>query len=186
MKNPPAPEFSRPVLVESLPDEGETFDIEADALERQALAKRFGLLSLEALTARILLTPAAGGAAASARGSLAAQLTQSCVVSLKPVESRIEATFERFYGHRTKPGASAGIDIGPLAEEEDFPEPLRAGAIDLGEAAAEQLALELDPFPRVKDAAFAGYSSGGEPAAAAVAEGSFAALAKLKKKLPVK
>ena len=183
MKKSPAPEFSRPVLAESLPDEGETFDIEADALERQALAKRFGLLSREALTARILLTPTAGGAAASARGSLAAQLTQPCVVSLKPVESRIEATFERFYGRRTEPGASAGIDIGPLAGEEDFPEPLRAGAIDLGEAAAEQLALELDPFPRLKDAAFAGYSSGGEPAAA---EGSFAALAKLKKKSSIK
>ena len=134
-------------------------------------------------TAQTILAFVLGGAAASARGSLAAQLTQPCVVSLKPVESRIEATFERFYGRRTEPGASAGIDIGPLAGEEDFPEPLRAGAIDLGEAAAEQLALELDPFPRLKDAAFAGYSSGGEPAAA---EGSFAALAKLKKKSSIK
>ncbi len=185
MKKPLTPEFSRPVLAESLPDEGETFDIEADALERQALAKRFGLLSLEALTARILLTPTAGGGV-SAKCNLAAQLTQSCVVSLKPVESRVEATFERLYGHRTEPATSAGIDIEPLAEEEDFPEPLGAGAIDLGEAAAEQLALELDQFPRLKDAAFAGYSSGGKSAAAAGVEGSFAVLAKLKKKSSIK
>ncbi len=179
MKKPLTPEFSRPVLVENLPDEGETFEIEAAALERQVLSKRFGLLSLEALTARILLMPTAGGTI-SAKGSLAAQLTQLCVVSLKPVESHIEATFERLYEHRQEFGASAENDIDPLAEEEDFPEPLRADTIDLGEVAAEHLALELDPFPRLKDAAFAGYSSGGG------GEGSFAALAKLKKKISAK
>ena len=183
MKKPFTPEFSRPVLVESLADEGETFDIEAVALERQALAKRFGLLSLETLTASILLTPTAGGGV-RAKGSLAAQLTQSCVVTLKPVESRIKATFERLYGQRTELAASPDTDIDPLAEEEDFPEPLEAGAIDLGEAAAEQLALELDPFPRFKDAAFAGYSSGAWSAADnGGGKGSFAALAKLKKKI---
>ena len=58
--------------------------------------------------------------------------------------------------------------------------PIENGAIDLGEAAAETLALALDPFPRSPgaDAALAEAGVLGESEA-----GPFAALADLKRKL---
>ena len=61
MTQRPAPEFSRTVPVKSL-DDGETvIDIEADADERVALARRFGLPAPDSLRAKVALTPADGG-----------------------------------------------------------------------------------------------------------------------------
>jgi uncharacterized metal-binding protein YceD (DUF177 family) len=39
------------------------------------------------------------------------------------------------------------------AEAADAPEPVTSGWIDLGELAAEQLGLAIDPYPRKPDAA---------------------------------
>ena len=47
--------------------------------------------------------------------------------------------------------------IEPDAEEP--PQPFVDGAIDIGEAVAEQLAIELDPGPRAPGAVFQGFSS---------------------------
>ena len=38
--------------------------------------------------------------------------------------------------------------------DEDTPDPVEDGQIDMGEAAAEHLALAMDPFPRSAGAAF--------------------------------
>jgi len=174
------PEFSRTVSVESLDDGGTVIEIEAAAGERKALAGRFGLLGLDSLTAKVDLTPLEDGIV-RLRGVLKARAIQACVVTLAPVPSLVEATFERLYG----PGA-AEEDAGALAvmEPEDPPEPIPGGAIDVGEAVAEQLALELDPFPRAAGAAFDGFSSG--PRADGDKDrdsgGPFAVLAKLKEK----
>ncbi len=175
-----APEFSRTVSVESVEDGDVVIDIAADADERAALARRFGLLALDSLTARVDLTPVEAGMV-RIHGVLAADVTQACVITLEPVTSRVEALFERLYG------AAAGEEAGGLvtnADTEDPPEPFTDGAVDVGEAIAEQLALELDPFPRAPGAAFDGFSNASE----SVGDddtgdaGPFAALARLKEK----
>ncbi len=180
MTQRPVPEFSRVVPVESL-DDGETvIDIEADADERAALARRFGLLALDSLTAKVGLTPVDVGLV-RVHGALAAKVTQACVVTLESVTTRVEGSFERLYGADTPEEAG---DLITDADTEESPEPFIHGAVDVGEAVAEQLALELDPFPRAPGAAFDGFSSGSK----SVGEddtgdaGPFAVLARLKEK----
>ncbi len=180
MTQRPAPEFSRAIPVESLEDGETVIDIEADADERAALARRFGLLAVDSLTAKVGLTPVDVGRV-RVHGALAAEVTQACVVTLEPVTTRVEASFERLYG------ADAPEEAGGLITDADTgesPEPFAHGAVDVGEAVAEQLALELDPFPRAPEVAFDGFSSGFK----SVGDddignaGPFAVLARLKEK----
>ena len=180
MTQRPAPEFSHVVPVESLTDGETVIDIEADADERAALARRFGLLALDSLTAKVGLTSVDGGLV-RVHGTLAAKVTQACVVTVEPVMTRVEGSFERLYGAGAPEEAGGPITD---ADAEESPEPFTHGAVDVGEAVAEQLALELDPFPRAPGAAFDGFSNGSK----SVGDddtgdaGPFAVLARLKEK----
>ena len=79
-------------------------------------------------------------------GRLAAEVVQSCVISLEPVASTIELDFTTLYGPE-QPGKSVIVDL-----DADIAEPFDGEAIDIGEAVAQQLALSLDPYPRAPGA----------------------------------
>jgi uncharacterized metal-binding protein YceD (DUF177 family) len=171
-------EFSRPVRVERLGPAGSDFEIEATEAERRALAGRFGLVELSSLSARLRLKPLSGGLVRLS-GSLSAKVVQSCVVTLQPIASSLDVAFELTYGPEDADDDGDG-EIELTFEGDDPPDTIVDGAIDMGEAVAEQLALELNPFPRVPGAAF-------EPPAEApdMAEerrNPFAALAGMKEK----
>jgi uncharacterized metal-binding protein YceD (DUF177 family) len=141
------PEFSRVVGVNTLPRGGRTIAIEADEAERAGLARRFDLLALDALQARLTLTPGRGDTVV-VTGTLTAAVVQRCVVTLDPVPAAVEDEIEAVFA------AAAGrdeseIEVDPLAAEV---EPLADGRIDLGELAAQHLSLALDPYPRAPDA----------------------------------
>ena len=171
------PDFSRSVAVADLAD-GEV-RVEAEADERAALAQRLGLIALDRLDATVRLDVKAGGRVVRLRGTLRAEVTQSCVVTVEPVRSRIEAPFERQYVAAKGPGTPAAVDISPDGAEP--PEPLVGGTFDLGAAVAEQLALEIDPFPRTPGATFNGYVGGAADAGGgAESSGPFTGLAKIK------
>ena len=74
MKN----EFSRPVVLANIPRSGQRESLSATPEEREAVARRLGLLSLEKLEAKVALTPQAGGSIA-VRGQMRASVTQACV-----------------------------------------------------------------------------------------------------------
>jgi uncharacterized metal-binding protein YceD (DUF177 family) len=143
----PALEFSRLVGVNTLPRAGRTIAIEADEAERAALARRFDLIALDALTARFTLTPGRGDTVVVA-GSLQAAVVQRCVVTLDPVPATVEDEIEAIFAD-TAGRSEAEIEVDPLAAEI---EPLVDGRIDLGELAAQHLSLALDPYPRSPDA----------------------------------
>jgi uncharacterized metal-binding protein YceD (DUF177 family) len=170
-------EFSRPVLVERLANDERLYEIEANALERAALAARYGILALDALTARLRLQRMPGSTKVRLAGRFSADVVQSCVVSLEPVPAHLEEDFVLvFAGERHKDEEEVVVAF----DDEDPPEPIENGIIDLGEAVAEHLALALDPFPR---AAHATFENGDEPAQDTPGKASpFAALASLKKK----
>lgn len=171
-----APEFSRPVRIDALGEAPHRLTVEADEGERAALAKRFGLISLDALGAEVALSRR--GDAIRASGLVAGAVTQSCVASGVPVEARIDAPFELLF--RPQPeGASQDEEI-ELGEQELDTIFYEGGAVDIGEAAAETLFLNLDPYPRAPGAEEALASAGvkGEEEA-----GPFAALAGLRDKL---
>lgn len=182
MRPPVTPEFSRPVRVEDLEAGESVVTIDANAGERAALAVRFGLMALDRLAAELRIT-ATKGATPTVRvaGTFVAEATQACVITLEPVKARIESEFALTYG-----GAVPFVEEGEIEltlDGEDPPEPIVNGVIDLGEAVAEHLALELDPFPRAPGAKFDGFSSDSPASAGAgSASGPFAVLAKLKPK----
>lgn len=145
----PSPEFSRRVVVEVIPAEGDTRKIVAEPEERDALARRFGLLAFGELSASLRLQPLGHGLV-RVEGRLTAVVEQRCVVTSEPTARRIDESFALVYGPT---GAGAAThEVVVTADEEAPPEPIEDGAIDLGEAVAQHLALALDDFPRAPNA----------------------------------
>ncbi len=87
----------------------------------------------------------ATGAWSTARGHLQARVLQTCVVSL----DEFEAAVDEIFSLRFVPEGTETDDPDPESEDEM---PYSGDVLDLGEAAAEQLALALDPYPRKPDA----------------------------------
>ena len=150
------PEMSRPVSPERLGEAPYETRVVASEAERAALAARLGLLELVRLEARLTLRRGAPGARLRLEGHLEAEVVQACVVSLEPVAGTIEADFVQVYqleppleasALEAPSGAAPEVTVGPGSEDED-PEPLEGGELDLGEAVAQELALALDPYPR--------------------------------------
>lgn len=158
MSEPIAPgNFSRSVDVSRLGDDRLTLAITADSAERAQLAQAFDLLDLAVFDAEVTLARIGGTAQVRLAGRLTARVTQACVVSLDPVESAVESTFERIYDPAAAvaaaPAAHGGDDdledeLGFDLEAGDPPDPLVGDKIDVGAAVAEELALSLDPYPR--------------------------------------
>lgn len=142
-------EFSRFVEADSVGTHRMERRISANPEERAALAKRFGLLGIDRLEA-VFSLKRAGGGVIHVSGELEAEVTQACVVTLAPVPAQVREAFAADFSDedRRRP-ADPDLDFGA----EDPPEPIRNGHIDLGELAAEQLALALDPYPRAPGAA---------------------------------
>lgn len=144
-----APDFARPQRLDTIGAGESTVAIAADEAERAALAKRFGLLAIDALTATVTLRRDAAGIVA--RGQLDAAVTQACSVTGEPLPVRVAEEFAlRFLPEPTDTADEVELD----ADDCDTVF-YTGGAIDLGEAAAETLLLSLDPFPRGPNAAAA-------------------------------
>jgi uncharacterized metal-binding protein YceD (DUF177 family) len=146
MKTPPAPEFSRPIEISRLKRDEQRFEIAANPAERKALAKRFDLVALERLAAVVRLSEIPGGLFRLI-AELDADVTQACVVSLAPVQSRVDEGFTVLYG-----GGEEAHEVNLDGAAETI-EPIENGIIDIGEAVAQQLSLALDPFPHAPGAA---------------------------------
>jgi uncharacterized metal-binding protein YceD (DUF177 family) len=154
----PRNEFARPVVIDPLPDAGIAVELCADAGERRALARRFGLLELDRLRATGWLERGDDSHELRFHGRLEAELAQACVVSLEPVPASIRQPVERRY-RRIDPAAASALAaeddtvwvIGEDDEESEV-ELVSGRTIDLGEAIAEELALALDPYPRAPSA----------------------------------
>lgn len=165
------PELHRPLRWGLVGPSGRQERIVATAAECAALARRFGIPGIAAFEAVLSLAPDRDGAI-RAEGRIEAAVTQSCVVSLEPVEQRVLApVLLRFL----PPG---------LAPDEDPESPdeieTDGDVLDLGEAVAEQLALALDPYPRHPDAALPPEATDG-PAPEPQPPSPFAALARLRR-----
>jgi uncharacterized metal-binding protein YceD (DUF177 family) len=174
-------EFSRPIALDRIGLKEKSYEISADEKERAALAERLGVPAVDAFDATIRLRLAGGGKIVRLSGHIKADLTQICVVTLEPVATSVEEDFARVFSVEAEDEmAEVVIDM----NEDDVPDPIEDGHIDMGEAAAEHLALAMDPFPRAPGVAFdAPPESGGaaEPEEE-LPRSPFAGLAALRKK----
>ncbi|MBL8660558.1 MAG: DUF177 domain-containing protein [Rhodospirillales bacterium] len=172
-------EFARDLLVDGLTAKPRSFAVAADAAERAALAKRLGLQALPRLEVAGEARSVRGDTLVRLSAHLLADVVQTCVVSLAPVPQRIEADFERLYAVGGLGEAAAGVEVF-FDEADDDIDPVEDGRIDVGEAAAEQLALELDPYPRAPAADIESAAPPFDDRQADAAGGAFASLAKLR------
>ena len=164
--HPPAPEFSRPIQADRVPKAGSVEKLKAEPQELVALARRMKIPAIHSLTAEIRATPWRGGGI-KLEGHLTADLEQVSVISLEPFRETVSIPVARYF---LPPGAVVEN------EEEDDADPIENGWIDLGEVAAETLALDLDPYPRKPGEAFAEHIEQEE--APAPKESPFAVLAR--------
>ncbi len=143
------PEFSRPERLDTIGERDRSVTFAATPEERRKLAARFAILSVDLLEAHFTIRRDTSGIVA--KGHVTAKVVQACSVTDEPLTATIE-----------EPVALRFVDdFGAVEGEIELSDdaldtvPIDGGAVDLGEAAAETLALALDPFPRGPNAAAA-------------------------------
>jgi hypothetical protein len=165
------PELHRPTATDRIPVSGMTVDVQADAAECEAIAARLMIPAVKKLSCRFVLTRPLAGATTKRPGEILAEahlratLVRECVVTLEPFTTQTEERFRV----RFVPGGTEIDDEDPESDDEIGYD---GAAIDLGEAAVEQLALTLDPYPRKPGAEL-------PPEASDAESGPFAALVRL-------
>jgi uncharacterized metal-binding protein YceD (DUF177 family) len=189
------PEFSRPFSVEALGEgcgegcgEDEVVErIEATEAERQAIARRLALVSLDRLAVDLRLCRTEGGRVIAVSGHIEAEATQSCVVSLAPLRCQVAEDFTALYSLAPAATDGTGEDGGAVkvdavevdAVGDDPPEALGPDGLDLGEAVVQHLAMALDPYPRCDGATLEALGWGGEDHGEAAKESPFKRLKSL-------
>ncbi|MFZ4688540.1 MAG: YceD family protein [Polymorphobacter sp.] len=134
-------EFSRPFRAHDVGGVMRQQMLEAEAPERDALARRFDLLALDRLTAAIELRREAAGIRVT--GQIHASGAQPCVATAEPVPFLLTEQLNLLLTEARPEG-----DEIELAEPDLDTETLDGDIIDLGEITAQALALALDPYPR--------------------------------------
>jgi uncharacterized metal-binding protein YceD (DUF177 family) len=173
-------EFSRPFDVAGVGTQEKRLVLEARPDERAALAKRFGLPEIARFVSEITLRRESSELIAL-EGTFEARLTQVCVITDEAFESEVKGVFKRRY----LVGRAAEMpeeDIDP--EADDPPEALGPEGLDLGEVAAEELSLALDPYPRKPGAKLEKSRYGESEEEAEEGKNPFAVLAGLKDRKP--
>ncbi|KRB50360.1 metal-binding protein [Rhizobium sp. Root708] len=125
--------------------------LEADARELKALAETWNVLSVESLRADLQISRWKRDGV-RVKGRVKANIVQACVVTLEPVPSALDETFEQiFVPENSKLARRAANDAGEMVldpDGPDLPESFVGDTIDAGEVVTEFAALAIDPYPR--------------------------------------
>lgn len=149
--------FYRPFRVEGSARLPARVEIEATDVERIALAMDLGLLAVESFAATFTVESASRGRI-HVMGAVDAQVSRECVVSLDPFDVDMHEPVDLYFAPAAsdrRTAASSGRVEAQVRLDEDPPEPLVDGVIDLGEIAREHIALGLEPYPRKPGVEFA-------------------------------
>jgi hypothetical protein len=155
---------------EDVPETGLNLALEADEEVRARLAVLAGVPSVPQLGINADVTRHGEGLRAA--GRVTGRVTQTCVVTLEPIENTIDEPFDVLF---VPPDVAGAAPAGPDPKDvDDTREPLADGAADLGGVATEFFLLGIDPYPRKPGAMFA------SPAEDRAADSPFASLSRLK------
>ncbi|MBY6242007.1 DUF177 domain-containing protein [Methylosinus sp. Sm6] len=168
--------FSRPLAVAEVPEEGLEVHVAARPDECAALAAADGIAALTRLEADLSVRREGAGGV-RVQGELRAELRQTCVVSLEEFDATLVEPVDVAFAPEPAPRPAPTLDRRPRRPpepeeqspsshfvdlDEDEPDPLLDGRIDLGAIVAEFLALAIDPYPRRPGASFAAPPEGDE------------------------
>lgn len=128
---------------------GRRLELAPDMDQRRAVARWLGILELPELAFTLAVAPAIQGWRLS--GHVRAVAIQACGLTLEPVTQVIDEAFGMDLIEDDGRSETGELDLTP---DDDAPEPIHDGRIELGQLALEHLALALDPFPRKPGAEF--------------------------------
>jgi uncharacterized metal-binding protein YceD (DUF177 family) len=125
--------------------------IAADAHERAELARLWNILGVEVLTAELKIRRWKKDGV-KVIGTVHAEATQACVVTLDPVAEVIDEEIEEiFVPEGSSLARIPANDAGEIIVDPDgpnLPEQFTGDEIDVGAFVAEIAAMALDPYPR--------------------------------------
>ena len=139
--------WSEPVRLHQV-GTGVTRRLEPDAAARARIAGALDLASLDSLVAEMTLAPSPAGWRLT--GRVRASLAQTCGITLEPLPVEIDAPFALTLAEAVDEDSDEIV----ITLDDESPDPIEGGQVDLGQYAVEQLALQLDPFPRKPGAEF--------------------------------
>ena len=149
------------------PDAVNCFKLSTGPDDLRALTERFGWVSVDRLASELCIRKVAKDCW-EVTGHIVGQIVQSCSVTGAPVLENIDFQIEERYAPTAKQTDQVEVGL-------DGVEPIKNGAIDIGELAVQSLCLAATAWPRVEDAPD-GYSVGDQGP-----DHQFAALSALKR-----
>ena len=147
-------EFSRTFDTSTLGRAAKNLALSASVEECAALAQRFDLIEIKSFTVALRIVRGGKGGMIRVSGDLCADVVQECVITLEPVEARVEEPVQLRFAPTPDPsrgggnGSDSRIDLEIEFDEEDPPEPMFGDIIELGDPLSQLLALGLDPYPQ--------------------------------------
>ena len=139
---------------------------DADAMKR--IARALDLQALDVFEVDINLVPTVSGW--RLEGRVIADAVQTCGLTLEPMPVHVDRKFSVQMVEATEREDDEDGEI-DLELDDDSPDQIEGGSLDLGQYAVEQLALSLDPFPRKPGAVFEQPKEPGEISPFAVLKG---------------
>ncbi len=144
--------------VDKLSTQRDSLDMAAFPEDFEDIAEWLKVDSLKGLRAEVKICRPKNNHLIYVNGTVYAEVTQSCVRSLKPVVTKIAEPFDAYYSETDKAisfekGKSDllvrhGHDEVPMLDERDDPEPVVDGVINMGELVMQFLALAVPLYPK--------------------------------------
>ena len=156
--------------VSAVPEGGLAETRAASAAERSAVAEALGIIACDELKADYVIR-AIGTGRYSMTGTVAARLTQECVVTLAPIPQTVAEAFNVEFWPSLPDASDAEVEVLSVPDIE----PIDHGLIAAGRVIFDILAASLDPYPRSEGARFEWEDTPG-----AAEAGPFSALKRLK------
>ncbi|WP_275790331.1 YceD family protein [Pararhizobium gei] len=151
------PAFSFPVKVGNISANAVTVHLEANAAELKALRDLWNVSEVVSLSSDLQIARWKKDGV-RIRGRVEATIVQACVVTLEPVESKIDEPVEAIFvpeGSRlARIAANDGGEMILDPDGPDLPDMFTGDTIDVGVAVTEHAALAIDPYPRKPGATF--------------------------------
>lgn len=177
--------FSFPVKVGHISSNPVSLAIEADEKECEGLARLWKVESVTSLKASVK-TGRWKRDGLRISGTFVGELVQNCVVSLKPITTKIEDEFvSHFVPDTSKLARRDNLQNGEViidVDGPDIPDTFSGNTIDIAVVVAEFAAMAIDPYPRDPEAEIEEKFQSGS-SADDEAPSPFAALAAIKSEL---
>ncbi|PCJ99833.1 MAG: hypothetical protein COA45_03185 [Zetaproteobacteria bacterium] len=151
-----------------------------------ALCRRLGIHSIESLKVDIKLQRNSVNKVIHVYGHICADIHQKCVITAEPVQESIDDKFESWF---EEPNQTVSFEKArrermsrkeqekqPVINEEEDPEKIIDGKIDLGDLIIQNLSLALNAYPRIDGAVYDGDGDTNSAAPEGTYDNPFAAL----------